>query len=138
MNQETKAKIEAAGEEYTSSSYFSLEYSIGGKTAKECEQSFTSGATYGYNLAVDEHKEINRRLANHNADQAERITTLEARVEKANEVVGELAEELQLRAEANNEVTLGGGNKDSSKNDNVTVVAGILGRARTYLQNKGG
>lgn len=45
-------------DEYTSSSYFALEYSISGKTAQECNKAFLAG----YSAAQDEIKLLRAQL----------------------------------------------------------------------------
>lgn len=50
MTKQQIKKMEDLAEDYTSTSYFSLEYSINGKTAQECQDAFKAG----YQAAMSE------------------------------------------------------------------------------------
>lgn len=124
MTPETKAKIEAASSKFLKEldeKYCHIEQANMPNII--CEEAFTSGATYGYNLAIEEMNHVNLTLH-------EQITTLEARVEETLE----LARDLDMHTVH----TTGCNNARSSLDDCLCGLKEPRVKLKSYLQNKGG
>jgi flagellar biosynthesis/type III secretory pathway protein FliH len=98
MTPEQQKKIEEAAEAYTDTTYFRLEYSTFGTTAKECQAAFKEGAKLGLSLMQERLDEAEKRFTDLVSEISEpsfsdeRISWVEVQIDK--EVLKEAREYL--------------------------------------------